>query len=53
MCGLADMLARRSTDQDVDFISFDCPPVDMRSILDDDIAGLYVNRLCTVSDVVV
>ena len=45
------MLASMSIDQDVDFISFDCPPVDIRSILDDDSDGLYVNKVCSVTDV--
>ena len=47
----ADVLARMSTDQDAEFISFSCPPVDIRSMLDEDAIGLYVNRVCFVSDV--
>ncbi|KAK9995209.1 hypothetical protein SO802_024912 [Lithocarpus litseifolius] len=49
----ADMLARMSMDQVADFISFDCPLVDIRSILGDDVVGLYVNRVCSVTDVAV
>ena len=49
----ADMLARMSMDQVAAFISFDCSPVDIRSILDDDVAGLYVNRACSVTDVAI
>ena len=45
----ADMLARMSTDQEHDFISFDCPHVDIRNIVDEDSAGLFVNRACSVS----
>ena len=49
----ADMLARMSMDQVVDFISFNYLPVDIRSILGDDVADLYVNRVCSVTDVAV
>ena len=45
-----DVLARMSTDQEFEFISFDCPHVDSRNILDEDFAGLYVNRVCFVTD---
>ena len=47
----ADMLARMSMDQVAAFNSFDRPPMDVRSILEDDVAGLYVNRACSVTDV--
>ena len=40
-----------STDQNVKFISFSYPPVDIRSMLDEDAIGMYVNRVCLVSDV--
>ena len=46
----ADMLTRMSNDQEHDFISFDCPHVDIRNIVDEDSAGLYVNRVCSVTD---
>ena len=42
------MLARVSIEQDVDFISYNCPPVDIRSFLDEDAVGLFVNRGCFV-----
>ena len=45
------MLARMRIDQDAEFISFNCPPVDIRIILDENAIGLYVNRVCFVSDV--
>ena len=48
-----DLLARMSFDQVTKFISFNCPPVDIKSILEEDVAGLYVNRYCTVTDSVV
>ena len=44
----ADILARMSIEQDVDFISYNCPPVDIRSFLDKDAVGLFVNRGCIV-----
>ena len=44
----ADILARMSIEQDVDFISYNCPPVDIRSCLDEDAVGLFVNRGCIV-----
>ena len=46
----ADMLARMSTNQEHEFISFDYPHVDISNIVDEDSAGLYVNRACSVSD---
>ena len=45
----ADLLARMSFEQATDFISYNCPPVDIRSLLEDDVVGLYVNRVCTVN----
>ena len=45
----ADMLARMSIEQDVDFISYNCPPVDIRSFLDEDAVVLFVNKGCSVS----
>ena len=45
-----DLLARMSFDQVTEFISFNCPPVDIRGILEEDVAGLYVNKYCTVTD---
>ena len=46
----ADLLARMSFEQATDFISYNCPPVDIRSLLEEDVVGLYVNRVCTVTD---
>ena len=43
------MLARMSIEQDGDFISYNCPPVDIRSFLDEDVVSLFVNRGCSVS----
>ena len=43
----ADMLARMGNDQEHDFISFDCPHVDIRNIVDEDSARLYVNKACS------
>ena len=47
------MLARMSTDQELEFFSFDCLHVDIRNILDEDAAGLCVNRACSVTDGVI
>ena len=45
----ADLLARMSLDQVTDFVSFNCPPVDIRGIVEEDIVGRFVSRLCPVS----
>ena len=45
----ADILARMSIEQDVDFISYNCLLVDIRSFLDEDAVGLFVNGGCIVS----
>lgn len=42
----ADILARMGVEQEPSFISFDCPPVDIRNCLDFDLSGMYSNRLC-------
>ena len=44
-------LRSRVLEQAADFNSFNCPTVDIRSILDEDVVGLYVNRACSVTDV--
>ena len=38
-----------SLDQVTDFVSFNCPPVDIRGTVEEDVVGLFVNRLCPVS----
>ncbi|XP_030931901.1 uncharacterized protein LOC115957726 [Quercus lobata] len=45
----ADLLARMSLDQVTDFVSFNCLPVDIRGIVEEDVVGLFVNRLYPVS----
>ena len=47
-----DMLARMGTDQDLNFVYFDSPPEDIRSVLDEDCNGRFFNRLCTELDVI-
>lgn len=47
-----DMLARMGTDQDLNFVFFDSPPEDIRSVLDEDCNGRFFNRLCTELDVI-
>ena len=43
----ANSLARRSYCLDVDFSTFDSPPVDLVDVFEDDFNGIYVNRICT------
>ena len=35
-----------SFSQDVAFSSFDSPPVDMIDVFEDDLNGMYFNRIC-------
>ena len=42
----ADSLARLSTSQDLDFILFDSPPMDVVNAFENDLNGMYCNRLC-------
>lgn len=39
--------------QDLDFISFVSPPVDIYNAFEDDLNGVYFNRMCLEVDVVV
>ena len=45
----ADALAKLGADQDLDFRTFESPPVDVCVFFDQDINGLCFNRLCAVS----
>ncbi|KAL0015401.1 hypothetical protein SO802_002470 [Lithocarpus litseifolius] len=47
-----DVLGRIGTDQDLDFISFNCPSVDIMNVFEEDLIGMYFNRLCLDPDVV-
>ena len=42
----ADFLVKVGTSIEGDFIVFHSPPVDLISILEDDVIGVHVNRLC-------
>ena len=42
----ANSLARMSTSQEADFLSFDNPPVDVFNAYEDDCNRVYLNRLC-------
>ena len=42
----ADSLARLSLTLDADFSSFLSPPVDIFSVFEDDLNGMYFDRLC-------
>ena len=41
-----NVLARIGTKQKANFISFDCPAVDIRNILEFDLSGMHSGRLC-------
>ena len=45
----ADALARMGGSQVSDFVNFVCPPEDLVQLLDSDLHGLYLNRMCPVS----
>ena len=45
----ADALARLGGSQVYDFVNFVCPPEDLVQLLDSDLHGLYLNRMCPVS----
>ena len=42
-------LARMGGSQVSDFVNFPCPPEDLLQLLDFDLHGLYLNRMCPVS----
>ena len=42
----ADRLARMAADRNLDFISFESPPVDLVNVLEEDSNGMYMTRLC-------
>lgn len=42
----ADSLAKMSFSQDANFSSFVCPPMDMIDVFEDDLDGMYFNRIC-------
>ena len=43
----ADLLARMGAHQETEFISFANPPVEISNALEDDLSGVYFNRMCT------
>ena len=43
----ADLLARMGAVQERDFMSFVSPPVDICNVFEDDLNGVYFNRMCT------
>ncbi|KAL0016968.1 hypothetical protein SO802_004037 [Lithocarpus litseifolius] len=47
----ANSLARMSFSIDVDFSSFDSPPVDLVDVFEDDLNGVCFNRICPELDV--
>ena len=48
----ADMLAKVGLDQSSCLLHFDCPPEIIRTILDEDCNGMFVDRTCSILDVV-
>ena len=42
----ADSLARLSLSQEAEFSSFDSPPVDMENVFEDNLDGMYFDRIC-------
>ncbi|KAK9997522.1 hypothetical protein SO802_022208 [Lithocarpus litseifolius] len=49
----ADLLARMGAIQELDFISFVSPPADICNAFEDDLNGVYFNRMCTDPGVIV
>ena len=47
-----DMLAKMGLDQSSCLEHFDCPPEIIRTILDEDCNGIFVDRICSILDVV-
>ena len=43
----ADLLARMGVVQGSDFISFISPPMDICNVFEDDLNGVYFDRMCT------
>ena len=46
------MLAKVGLDQIPCLVHFDCPPEIIRIVLDEDCNGVFVDRICSVLDVV-
>ena len=44
-----DVLAKVAVEENSDFIYFKCPPVDTRKVFEDDLNGVFLNRLCPES----
>ncbi|KAL0000009.1 hypothetical protein SO802_019611 [Lithocarpus litseifolius] len=49
----ADKLARMGSSHNLDFAIFDNPPLDVLAVYEDDFNGVFVNRLCPESDLLV
>ena len=43
----ADLMARLRADQELEYILFSSPPVDLAKALEDDCTAVFFNRLCT------
>ena len=42
----ADSLVRLSLSKEAEFSSFDSPPVDMKNVFENDLNGMYFDRIC-------
>ena len=49
----ADKLARMGSSHNLDFAIFDIPPLDVLAVYEDDLNGVYVNRLCLETELMV
>ena len=46
-----DMMARIGADQELEYVLFSSPPVDLAKALEDDCNGVFFNRVCTDLDI--
>ena len=49
----ADLMARLGADQELDYILFTSPPVDLAKVVEDDCNGVCFNRICTESSLLI
>ena len=47
------MLAKMAADRNLDFISFEIPPMDLVNVFEEDFHGMCMTRLCLEHDVAV
>ena len=49
----ANRLAKMVANRNLDFISFESPPVDLVNVMEEDFHGMYMTKLCLEHDVAV